>query len=194
MRNFANLLQSCSWRSMGVRTAILAVVAFLCVSLTAEAHGRKALPSDPVLFEQYEAGLAAYLDRDYPSALKAWRPLALRERESSAARLFLGFMYANGLGLAQDLTAAAEWYKRSASQDNMLAQVRLGFMYRRGEGVAQDPIQAYFWAALAARQDSHVQTIAAALQESMAAEMTPDQIAEAERLAREWIENHRRVE
>jgi TPR repeat protein len=179
---------------MGVRMVILAVLVFLTVPVTVEAHGRKAVPSDPALFEQYEAGLAAYLNRDYASALEAWRPLAQRETESSAAQLFLGFMYAKGLGLAPDLTTAAEWYDRAAEQDNMLAQIRLGFMYRRGEGVTQDLIQAYLWAALAARQQSHVQTVAEALQESLAAEMTPDQIVEAERLAGEWIETHRKAE
>jgi hypothetical protein len=39
-----------------------------------------------------------------------------------------------------------------------------------------------------------VQTVAEALQESLAAEMTPDQIAEAERLAEEWIETHRKAD
>jgi TPR repeat protein len=46
--------------------------------------------------------LSAYLNRDYATALEAWQPLAKRETESSAAQLFLGFMYAKGLGLAQD--------------------------------------------------------------------------------------------
>lgn len=179
---------------MGVKPAIVAVLVFFAVSLSAEAHGRKAVPSDPAHFRQYEAGLAAYLSRDYASALTAWRPLAQREEESSAAQLFVGFMYAKGLGLTQDLATAAEWYGRAANQDNMLAQIRLGFMYRRGEGVARDPIRAYLWAALAARQDSHVQTVAEALQESLAAEMTPDQIAEAKRLARDWVETHREAE
>jgi TPR repeat protein len=179
---------------MGVREVVLTVLVFLAVPLNVEAHSRKAVPSDPGLFEQYEAGLAAYLNRDYTRALEAWRPLTQKETESSAAQLFLGFIYAKGLGLPADPAAAAEWYGRAAKQDNMLAQIRLSFMYRRGEGVAQDLIQAYLWAALAARQQSHVQTVAEALQESLAAEMTPDQIAEAERLAEEWIETHRKAD
>jgi TPR repeat protein len=179
---------------MNVGTVILAVLFFLAIPLTVEAHGRKAVPSDPALSKQYEAGLAAYLNRDYTTALEAWRPLAQRETESSAVQLFLGFMYANGLGLPADPAIAAEWYGRAANQDNMLAQIRLGFMHRRGEGVAQDLVQAYLWAALAARQQSHVQTVAEMLQGSLAAEMTSDQIAEAERLAGEWIETHQSSE
>ncbi len=194
MHMFAEIPQSWSARPLSMRSVVFAVLVFLVVPLTVEAHGRTAVPSDPALFEQYEAGLAAYLNRDYATALETWRPLAQRETESSAAQLFLGFIYANGLGLPADPAAAAEWYGRAAKQDNMLAQIRLGFMYRRGEGVAQDPIQAYLWAALAARQQSHVQTVAEALQESLAAEMTPDQLAKAERLAGEWIKTHQKTE
>jgi TPR repeat protein len=181
-------------RILPVISAILAVLVALAVPLNAEAHGRKAVPSDPALFEQYQTGLTAYLNSDYGVALEAWRPLAERETESSAAQIFLGFMHARGLGLTQDPTAAAQWYGRAAKQDNVLAQIRLGFLYRRGEGVVQDPIQAYLWATLAARQESHLQTLAEALQETLAAKMTPAQIAEAERLADGWIETHRKAE
>ena len=66
--------------------------------------------------------------------------------------------------------------------------------YRRGEGVAQDPIQAYLWATLATRQENHLKKLAEALQETLAAKMTPAQIAEAERLADAWIETHRKAE
>jgi TPR repeat protein len=174
--------------------AILAALLALAVPLTADAHGRKAVPSDPVLLEQYRAGLAAYLNRDYAAALKNWRPLAERERESSAAQIFLGFMNAAGQGLAQDPAAAIAWYRRAAEQDDMLAQIKLGFMYRRGEGAARDPVQAYLWAGLAARRESHVQKVAQALQAALAAEMTPAQIAEAERLAGAWMTMHKKEE
>lgn len=174
--------------------AILAVVVVLAVPLMAEGHGRKAVPSDPALSKQYQAGLKAYLQRDYATALAAWRPLAERETESSAAQLFLGFMHAKGLGLAPNLATAAKWYSRAAEQDNMVAQIRLSLMYRRGAGVDQDHIQAYLWAALAARQEGHVQKVAEVLQETLAAEMTPAQIAEAKRLASAWTETHKKTE
>ncbi len=76
----------------------------------------------------------------------------------------------------------------------MVAQIRLGLLHRRGEGVAQDPVQAYLWASLAARQESHVQKLAQALQEALAAEMTPAQVDEAKRLADAWAETHRKAE
>ncbi len=56
-------------------------------------------------------------------------------------------------------------------------------MHANGVGVPQDRIQAHMWFSLAADQgDTH----AAMNRYFAAAKMTPDQIAEALRLAREW--------
>jgi TPR repeat protein len=184
-------VSSRSGRLIGV---LLAALLVLTVPLSAAAHGRKAVPSDPASLEQYRAGLSAYLKRDYASALEAWRPLAERQTENSAVQLFLGFMHAQGQGLAKDPAAAAAWYRRAAEQDNMVAQIRLGLLHRRGEGAARNPVQAYLWASLAARQKSHVQKVAQALLEAQATEMTPAQIAEAKRLALAWAETHGRTE
>ena len=51
-----------------------------------------------------------------------------------------------------------------------------------GEGVRQDNIAAYTWFSLAAAQSSAAVTN----RDSAATQMTPEQIAEAQRLAREW--------
>ncbi len=176
--------------------ARLLLIAILAVAVPAAAlaHGRDAVPSDAAGLEQYRTGLAAYLKGDYASALKHWRPLAERQKESSAAQLFIGFMYANGQGVAKDATTAGDWYRRAAEQDHALAQLRLAFLYRRGEGVAPDRVRAYLWAGLAARQEGHTQKPAQALQELLAAEMTPAQIAEAKRLLAAWVELHRKAE
>jgi len=58
----------------------------------------------------------------------------------------------------------------------------LGIMYWNGQGVPRDAVLAYMWLTLVATQepDAEVQRDAAA------SEMTPDEIAEAQRLAREW--------
>jgi TPR repeat protein len=174
----------------GFVSVLLTVFLALAIPLGAQAHGRNAVSSDPELLEQYQAGLHAYLKREYAVALKKWRPLAEREAESSAAQLFLGFMTFQGQGVPRNPSAAAEWYRRSADQDNMLAQLRLAFLYRHGEGVPKDLIRAYLWASLAARQKSHVQKIAQTLQETLSKSMTPAQIGEAKRLAKEWKNGH----
>jgi uncharacterized protein len=60
-------------------------------------------------------------------------------------------------------------------------------MYSRGEGVPQDFVQAHMWFNLAAAQGPPVlSTMAQKHRDEIAEKMTPAQIAEAQRLAREW--------
>jgi TPR repeat protein len=184
-------------RSKPFARALLVVISsvmILALPLAAQGHGVKAVPQDADLRAQYDAGLTAYLDRDYATALDKWRPLAARKTESSAAQLFLGLMHAQGQGVAEDRAAAAEWYRRAADQDNMVAQVRLGLLYGAGNGVARDLVQAHLWASLATRRESHVQKMAQAFKEALRADMTPTQIAEAERLSATWRDSHRSSE
>jgi len=55
-------------------------------------------------------------------------------------------------------------------------------MYEYGQGVTQDYVQAHMWSNLAAAGGLNV----GALRDRLAKQMTPAQIAEARRLAREW--------
>ena len=60
-------------------------------------------------------------------------------------------------------------------------------MYENGQGVPKGYSQAYMWFNLAAAQGDE---IAAKLRDKLAKSMTPDQVAEAQRLASEWTEKH----
>jgi TPR repeat protein len=62
------------------------------------------------------------------------------------------------------------------------AQADLGVLYWNGEGVPQDFVLAYMWLSLAAEQEPD----AVAERDLAASQMTPDEIAEEQRLAREW--------
>jgi TPR repeat protein len=66
----------------------------------------------------------------------------------------------------------------------------LAEMYDRGQGVPQDYVQAHLWLNLAAAHsataESEVREIAVKYRDRIAAKMTPAQIAEAQKLAREW--------
>jgi TPR repeat protein len=83
-------------------------------------------------------------------------------------------------------TAFREWQPLS-EQGNAEAQFSLGFMYRRGDGVPQDYVQAHMWYNLAAAQGLEV---ACENRDIVAFMMTPSQIEEAQRLAREWLAAH----
>ena len=59
--------------------------------------------------------------------------------------------------------------------------------YHLGQGVAQDYIQAHMWLNLAASRASGANAKSyAELRDTVAGRMTPQQVAEAQRLASEW--------
>ena len=126
-------------------------------------------------------GLAAYLRGDYATALKEWRPLA--EQGHANAQTNLGVMYNLGQGVPQDYNEAVRWYRLAAAQGYAYAQSLMGQMYDLGLGVPQDDVQAHMWLNLAAAQGNEE---ARTLRDKLAKLMTPAQIAEAQRLAREW--------
>ena len=60
-------------------------------------------------------------------------------------------------------------------------------MYQDGCGVSKDNAQAHMWFSLAAAQGDDE---SAEIRDKIASGMTPDQIAEAQSLARDWQEKH----
>ena len=76
-----------------------------------------------------------------------------------------------------------KWYSKAADQGIALAKFNLGIMYSRGQGVTQDYVNAHMWFNLSAAQGNKG---AEMFRDSLANLMTPAQIDEAQRLAREW--------
>ena len=58
--------------------------------------------------------------------------LAKAEQGDATAQCNLGYMYANGRGVAKDYYEAVKWYRLSAEQGNAQAQSNLGYMYSNG--------------------------------------------------------------
>ena len=129
----------------------------------------------------YQAGVDAYERGDYETALKEWRPLA--NQGLAVAQNNLGWMYDQGEGVAQDYTEAMKWSRLAADQGLAAAQNNLGAMYINGEGVRRNYVQGYMWLSLAAKQGYKRAVLP---QGQLEREMTPDELAEAQRLAREW--------
>jgi len=99
------------------------------------------------------------------------------------AQFNLSWLYDNGQGVPQDYGQARLWYEKAAAQGYANAQSNLAVLYDDGDGVPQDFVQAHKWYSLAvANGNKH----AAAYRDMLARQMTPAQIAEAEKLAREW--------
>ena len=110
-----------------------------------------------------------------------------RGRQGDAnAQNNLGIMYINGEGVPQDYAEAAQWYRLAADQGHTNAQFILGVMYQEGEGVPQDLVAAHMWLSLAAEESPATNRVTDELRDNVEEDMTSEQIAEAQRLAREW--------
>jgi len=130
------------------------------------------------LAEMYHDG--AGVPKDYVEAAKWYRKAA--EQGDATAQVELAELYKGVPGVPQNYAEVVKWYRKAAEQGNTYGQIGLGARYAYGEGVLQDFVQAYMWYNLAAVNSPPART----LRDELAELMTPAQIAEAQRLAREW--------
>jgi TPR repeat protein len=163
--------------------------------------------------DSLEDAVAAYRRADYATALRLYGSLA--HQGLDVAQFNLGLMYDNGQGVSKDEAEATKWYRLAADQGRADAQYQLGHlyykqtnyaeavrwfrlaadqgradaqsnlgaMYAEGDGIPQDLAQALKWFILAAAQN-HREAIEN--RDKVILLMTPVQIAEAQKLAREW--------
>ncbi len=82
-----------------------------------------------------------------------------------------------------DYTVALREFRALAEQGHAEAQYRLAFMYYDGDGVTPDYVQAHMWFILA---DAQGIKYANDYRDAAAEFMTRANIAEAQKLAREW--------
>lgn len=111
-----------------------------------------------------------------------WYRLAADQGDARAQHN-LGLMYHNGSGVPQNDAEAVKWWRLAAEQGHARAQHNLGFMYGTGKGVPEDFVQAYKWLNLSAAQGDEN---AKKGKEIVRKIMTPQQIAEAQKLSAAW--------
>jgi TPR repeat protein len=109
------------------------------------------------------------------------------EQGYAPAQSNLGASYDTGRGVAEDDLEAARLYRLAADQGLALAQYNLGFMYAAGKGVRQNDVLAYMWSNLAAAQGFEG---AQGNKDIIEERMSREQIAEAQRMSREWLAAH----
>ena len=154
-------------RPLSLRFPIALVLSLVCLVVPAWAD--------------YQAGMDANNRGDYATALREWRPLA--EPGDARAQFDLGLLYENGDGVPRDYAKAHQWYEKSAAQGGAKAQFYLGMQCAFGEGGPLDLVQAHMWYSLAAGNGHAAATV---YRNDLARQMTPAQIAEAQKRAREW--------
>lgn len=98
--------------------------------------------------------MRAYERGDYATMAKMLEWLA--NQGDMEAQYNLGTFYQNGLGVRQNPSIAAEWYRKAAEQGHMEAQGDLGLMYAKGEGVPRNDKEAVRWLTWAAEQGDEV--------------------------------------
>jgi TPR repeat protein len=87
-----------------------------------------------------------------------------------------------------NLGEALIWYRRAADQGDVDAEVAMGLAYADGIGVPQDFVEAHKWYNIAAPRSKYgdIRRDIMKRRDDLALKMTPVQIAEAQKLAREW--------
>lgn len=153
--------------SLSLRFAIALVLSIICLAL-------------PV-WADFQAGMDAYNRGDFKTALREWQPLA--EQGDARAQFSFGLLYENGDGVPRDYAKARQWYEKAAAQGDAKAQLYLGLQSSFGQGVPMDAVDAYMWYSLAAGNGN---MHAPGYRTDLARQMTPAQIAEGQKRAREW--------
>ena len=166
-----------SWLSNGRRR--------LCSDQTTLGLVLALLVALPAMAQDFEKGAAAYKRGDYAAALKELRPLALQGLAKAQNRL--GFMYDKGQGVRKKYGKAVKWYRKAAEQGLAMAQNNLGYIYADGGGRRRNFVLGHMWWSLAAAKGERRAVNSLPILERY---MTPAQIAEAQKLAREWRTKH----
>ncbi|MBT5159564.1 MAG: sel1 repeat family protein, partial [Alphaproteobacteria bacterium] len=122
--------------------------------------------------------------QDYKEAAKWY--LKAAKQGYAKAQFNLGVKYDDGQGVTQDYKEAAKWYLKAAKQGYAKAQINLGFMFGKGTGVLQDSVVAHMWSNIAGANGSK---LGAKNRAKIEKKMTPAQIAEAQKLAKECMKS-----
>ena len=124
-------------------------------------------------------------EQDQAEALQLYRLAA--GQGVAGAQCRLGVMYAEGRGVTRNDDESVRWFRLAAEQGDGEAQAGLGLASAAGRGAPQDFVAAYMWLTLAAARLTGVTKHGALkCRDTIAAGMTSDQVADAERRAREW--------
>jgi TPR repeat protein len=123
------------------------------------------------------------VEQDYAEATRWFRKAA--EQGHGEAQFSMGLRYFLGQSVAQDDKEAARWFRLAAEQGIGMAASVLAELYAKGRDVPQDFVQAYMWLSVAGDQIEPTQ-VSVTLSD-LEKKLTPDQLAEAQRRAKEFV-------
>ena len=165
----------------GSNKAVIAVWAIVLISLAllaAYTRSNSRLSEDEKLLKQaYEK----FEKQDFEASTELLRQSA--ELGNAWAQLYYGGSLKKGVGTAQNMPAAVEWFRKSAGQNCAVAFYELAVCYENGEGGERNLDEAEAWYKKAL--DAGIEESQEALERvaMLKAEATPE--AEAERLLKQ---------
>ena len=130
----------------------------------------------------YAKALTAFRSGNPGKAVSLWQGYA--ERGNIKAQNTLANFYAAGNVVEQDYVEATKWWRIAAEQGDSDAQQNLAVAYLEGKGIPKNIVQAYMWFNLS---EANGNEVASLTKEHVQGEMTPAQIEEAQKLARECV-------
>ncbi len=93
-------------------------------------------------------------------------------------------MYERGQGVEADGARAAELYEKASDVGIAEARLNLSILFARGEGVPRDAERALMWLDMA---EASGLAVRGSVRETLLRELTPEQVAAAERKAAERL-------
>jgi hypothetical protein len=110
------------------------------------------------------------------------------QQGEAEAQFLLGTLYFEGTAVDRNLVDAVGWFQRAADQGYAPSFLQLAQAYFIGQGVPQDFVSAHLWYNIAAARlsDQADRALASDRRAVIEGQMSPVQLAEAQRLAREW--------
>ena len=135
--------------------------------------------------DQYELGLryerGAGVPQSYVEAVRWYRLAAMQGSRDGEYKLCE--MSERGQGLPQDYQEALHWCGLAADQGHGRAMFILGRLYHTAHGVPHDLVRAHMWYNLAT---AHGYEDGKKWRDRLDEEMSASEVAEAQKLAREW--------
>jgi uncharacterized protein len=143
------------------------------------------------LGSRYERGKGVL--QNYQKAFKWYRKTALFSKVPDPISTFqVGRMFISGRGVSQDLQTGFEWVKASADVGYLDAQLLLGLMYGSGKGTLQNYVMSHMYfnlASISSIGTEERRKQATEMRDAITKQMTPSQIAEAQKIAENWEVN-----
>jgi TPR repeat protein len=140
---------------------------------------------------QYNLGVLYFrgdaVVQDYVQAAQWYRKAA--DQGHADAQFNLGVMYFSGHGVRQNNADAVRWFRAAADQGLADAQNNLALMYANGSGVARDDVEAYKWLEIAvARTSGDDRRRSTDSRNRIGTRLTAQQVEEAQKRARDWMD------